>query len=85
MHCCCCVDQSCGAAALLAQASLDAALLPRPCSRPTADTIQQLGQFYQANGARARLSEELGSSLLDQLHRAEGALPALPEQKLFPF
>lgn len=56
-----------------------------PSSLAAADTIQQLGQFYQANGARARLGEELGSQLLEQLHAAEQSLPELPEQKLFPF
>jgi hypothetical protein len=52
---------------------------------PCADTIQQLGGFYQANGARARLGETLGTDLLQQLQRAEEALPPLPEQKLLPF
>ena len=50
-----------------------------------ADILQQLGQFYQTNGSRARLNEELGQQLLQQLRSAEESLPPQPEQKLLPF
>ncbi|GAB4820470.1 hypothetical protein N2152v2_007516 [Parachlorella kessleri] len=64
----------------------DAPLLQEQQShRRISDTIQQLGRFYQTNGVRARLSQDVGSQLLRQLHQAEEALPPLPEQKLLPF
>jgi hypothetical protein len=49
-------------------------------------TIQDLGQFYLKQGQRARLSEELGQTLLNRLDAAELSLPPAPEKRsLLPF
>lgn len=45
-----------------------------------ADAIQQLGAFYQKNGARKRMTSETGQELLSHLKAAEGALPLKPEK-----
>lgn len=48
--------------------------------------IQELGQYYMAQGQRARLTTDVGKGLLDRLDAAEAALPPAPENKpLFPF
>lgn len=44
-----------------------------------AATLQQLGQYYQKNGARARMPKDTGNSLLSKLNAAEASLP--PEEK----
>ena len=43
--------------------------------------LSQLGSFYQKNGARARMSKDVGSSLLDKLKVAEASLPAIETKK----
>jgi len=44
--------------------------------RQIKSTILQLGQFYSKNGQRARLSSEVGRTLLDNLGAAIAVLPA---------
>eukprot|EP00887_Chlorella_sp_A99_P001535 scaffold8.g1535.t1 len=41
--------------------------------------IAELGEFYRRKGARARMSEEVGNSILAKLAAAEEALPPEPE------
>jgi len=48
-------------------------------------SIQELGQFYQKNGQRARMNLSTGKSILDHLEAAEVALPEREEPKRFPF
>lgn len=48
-------------------------------------SIQELGQFYQKNGQRARMNLGTGRSILDHLDAAEAALPEREEPKKFPF
>lgn len=48
-------------------------------------SIQELGQFYQRNGQRARMNLRTGKSILDHLEAAEVALPEREEPKKFPF
>lgn len=43
--------------------------------------LQQLGSYYQKNGARSRMSKDVGSSLLDKLKAAEASLPAVETKK----
>ena len=41
--------------------------------------IRELGEFYRRSGARARMSEEVGNSILTKLAAAEEALPPPPQ------
>jgi hypothetical protein len=48
--------------------------------------IQELGEFYKANGQRARIDAAIAESILAKLDAAEAALPPAPEKKsLLPF
>lgn len=48
--------------------------------------IQELGDFYKANGQRVRIGEGVAESVLAKLDAAEAALPPAPEKKsLLPF
>lgn len=46
-----------------------------------AATLQQLGQYYQKNGARSRMPQETGNSLLSKLKAADASLPPAPKKK----
>ncbi|KAI3435541.1 hypothetical protein D9Q98_001606 [Chlorella vulgaris] len=54
--------------------------------RQLSAAIQQLGQFYQQNGQRTRLSGEVGREVLNTLDAAEAALPLRDAKtSLLPF
>ena len=43
--------------------------------------LQELGTYYQKNGARSRMSKDVGNSLLDKLKATEASLPPVEEKK----
>lgn len=48
--------------------------------------ISELGEYYRRAGARARMSEDAGNSILRHLAEAEDALPPEQEKRsLLPF
>lgn len=43
--------------------------------------LQQLGSYYQKNGARSRMTKDTGASLLEKLKAAEDSLPPVEAKK----
>lgn len=47
--------------------------------------LQELGEFYQSNGQRTRLTERVAASILAHLDKADATLPERAPKKMFPF
>jgi hypothetical protein len=54
-------------------------MLNLPAAALPVGALSELGRFYQANGPRSRLSEEVKGHVLCHLAAAEAALP--PQEK----
>ena len=54
--------------------------------RQVTSALADIGDFYRRNGARARMSAEVGDGIMAKLAAAEEALPPQTEKpSLFPF